>query len=318
MCFLRHAPKYLKHLSASGSPKKLPNAFDGSTTRLTERVRLRGIIRAIEFGWERDMRHSYRIFASVLASAIAVAAPAAIAADLSYGGGLKDGPVYAPAWTGFYVGINGGGSFGASENLVVTNSKDTSQADIGQFYRHAGFGGGQIGYDLGNGFGFARNIVFGVEADFQGSGIDSSFPRTLSYDGLSTAFAANQTIDYFGTVRGRLGYAFDRTLIYATGGFAYANVDTKLHIANASYTNTISSNQMETGYAIGGGVEYALTRSWSVKAEYQYIDLGDQTVSGARPGVSPTVIDSMQVDDNFHTVRAGVNYHFGADYAPLK
>ncbi len=263
------------------------------------------------------MRHEPILLGAILAGTVAIAVPCANAADMytssSYGG-LKDGPVAIFPWTGFYAGINGGGSFGASENLVVTNNQDISQADIGQFYRHAGFGGGQLGYNFGS---FGSNFVFGLETDLQGSGIDSGFTRTLNYGipPYSATFNASQVIDYFGTVRGRIGYAFGSALIYATGGFAYADVRTKVSIdPTAHFTNSLSGEGIEAGYAAGGGVEYAFNPAWSVKAEYQYIDLGDQTVTGER---STGGTDSMRTDNNFHTVRIGLNYHF-SDYVPLK
>jgi outer membrane immunogenic protein len=247
---------------------------------------------------------------------VVIAATCANAADMYAYGGLKDGPAATILpWAGFYAGINGGGSFGASENLVVTNNVDPSQADIGQFYRHAGFGGGQLGYNFGS---FGRNFVFGLETDLQGSGIDSGFTRTLNYEGAPATFNASQVIDYFGTVRGRIGYAVDGVLIYATGGFAYADVQTKVSISSSyksGFTNSLSGDEVETGYAVGAGLEYALNPVWSVKAEYQYIDLGDQTVTGERVGL--TGVDSMRTDNNFHTVRIGLNYHIN-DYAPLK
>ena len=151
------------------------------------------------------------------ASVIALGVGSVNAADLyrSSGGGLKDGPYVAaplPVWTGFYAGINGGGSFGASENLRVKNSLDGTEADIGQFYRDGGFGGGQIGYNW-SGFGWGNQVVLGIETDIQGSGINSGFVRnTVNYGFNPAAFTANQSIDYFCTVRGRLGYAVGNAL----------------------------------------------------------------------------------------------------------
>jgi outer membrane immunogenic protein len=240
------------------------------------------------------------------------------AADLYHpaGGGLKDAPAYVPPplWTGFYVGINGGGSFGASENLRVRNNYDNTEADIGQFFRDGGFGGGQIGYNW-SGFGWGNQVVLGVEADIQGSGINSSFDRNdLNYSGFrNPTFHANENIDYFGTVRGRLGYAFGSALIYATGGFAYANVNTSVDL-NSGF-NVLNSNQLETGWVVGGGLEYLFAPNWSAKVEYQYIDLGSKTVSGT---AADGVIDHFQVDNTFNTVRAGINYHVPTGYAPLK
>jgi outer membrane immunogenic protein len=264
------------------------------------------------------MNFSTKLLGMTCASVIALGVGSVNAADLYHGGGLKDGPyvppVVAPIWTGFYVGIDGGGSFGASENLRVTNNADATEADIGQFYRDGGFGGGQIGYNW-SGFGWGNQVVLGVETDIQGSGISSSFDRNdLNYSTfINPAFHASQNIDYFGTVRGRLGYAVGPALIYATGGFAYANVDTTVTINSGA--NVLNSNRMETGWVVGGGVEYLFALNWSGKVEYQYIDLGSQTISGVD---TIGVTDRMPFDNTFHTVRAGINYHVPTGYAPLK
>ena len=157
-----------------------------------------------------------------------------------------------------------------------------------------------------------------MEADIQGSGIDSGFTRTLNYGQpqYPAAFNASQAIEYFGTVRGRIGYALGRTLVYGTGGLAYAGVQTNLKIAStAGYTNSLNADSIEIGYAAGGGVEYAFTPSWSLKGEYQFIDLGDETIAGVR---STGGTDSMKTDNNFHTVRLGVNYRFGGHATPLE
>ena len=150
---------------------------------------------------------------------------------------LNDGPYVAPpVWTGFYAGVIGGISFGASNNLAVTGTYDATQADIGQFYRDGGFGGGQIGYNW-SGFGGGNQVVLGVEADIQGSGISSGFNRNdLNYHSVLTPFSANQSIDYFGTLRGRLGYAVGNALFYATGGLAYANINTSFNVKNGATT----------------------------------------------------------------------------------
>ena len=78
--------------------------------------------------------------------------------------------------------------------------------------------------------------------------------------------------------------------------------------------NVLNSNKLETGWVVGGGVEYLFAPCWSAKVEYQFIDLGDQTVSG----IAVDRTDHMPVDNTFRTVRAGINYHVPTGYAPLK
>jgi outer membrane immunogenic protein len=153
--------------------------------------------------------------------------------------------------------------------------------------------------------------VIGAEADFQGAGIRDSFTRTI--DAAGDVLNAKMNINYFGTLRGRLGFAFDRALIYATGGLAYADVNETLFVSNPAVAANanLTNNSVKFGGAIGGGVEYALTGNWSVKAEYQYIALAK--ASGLAAPVVPAgggTIVSNAISDSFHTVRLGANYKF--------
>jgi outer membrane immunogenic protein len=209
------------------------------------------------------------ILAATLTSVVALAS--ANAADMYAGGGYKDGPAYVGVnWSGLYVGVNGG--YGWSQN---TSPVDPTGA----------FGGGQIGYNFQRG-----NIVFGIETDFQGSGISDS------------AGSLNSSLDWFGSVRGRLGYAFERALVYGTGGFGYGQV-----------TNE-GLSQTQTGWVAGAGVEYKITPSWSAKAEYQYFDLGEH---GGLNNTGP-LDDAYSGRTQFSTFRVGVNYFVGGGYDPLK
>lgn len=244
-----------------------------------------------------------------LTSALVLAAASANAADIYRGeaGGLKDGPGYVPimSWTGFYAGINGGYAFSGNDKNFDFDYEDGEFAGSRTLDSNGGFGGGQIGYNAQRG-----NFVFGIEADFQGAGIDGESAATNGEESVN----ARVDVDWFGTVRGRLGYAFDRTLVYATGGFAFGSVNTAVTFADDDGFTTFKDDGTETGFVIGGGFEHALTPSWSLKAEYQYIDFGSVQVSGANFG-DPV---SANVDNQFHTVRAGLNYKFNGDYEPLK
>ena len=233
------------------------------------------------------------ILGLTLTSALVLAAASANAADIyrpDAGGGYKDGPAYVPVntWTGFYIGANGGYGWNANHN-----SGDTVDPS-------GGFGGGQIGYNWQGGFGFGPHLVLGVEADIQGADISDSGPVT---NGLIVA-QGTSTLNYFGTVRGRIGYAFDRTLVYGTGGFAYGGVENKV-------AGVGKSSETQTGYAVGGGIEYKISPAWSLKGEYQFINLDASNTTGP---LGFTGSDSSEL----HTVRVGVNYHLGGGYEPLK
>jgi outer membrane immunogenic protein len=210
-------------------------------------------------------------------------------------------PVIATnTWTGFYAGINGGYAWGGGGNTI---SYYDGPDQWGRAQPEGGFGGGQIGFNYQTG-----GFVFGVETDFQGAGISNSVTGTMATGGYD--FTSKESIDWFGTARGRLGFAVGNALLYGTGGFAYGNVNQ--HAVNG--VDVFASNTTQTGYAAGGGIEYKFTPAWSLKAEYQYIDLGSQKLTG-------TLGDTTNpLDTNLQTARVGLNYRFGGGggYEPLK
>ncbi|GGF52275.1 membrane protein [Azorhizobium oxalatiphilum] len=228
----------------------------------------------------------------LLSSAIAMAivAPAS-AADLATRYPVK-APVVAVApvfsWTGFYIGANAG--FGGGDKNYTFSDLSTSSSNASGF-----IAGGQIGYN----FQFANNVVLGLETDIQWSGIESDV--TSASAGSVTSL--NNSLDYYGTVRARLGYAFDRVLPYVTGGFAYGKTKTEAAALDATGLSYLDGSETKTGWTVGGGIEYALTNNWTIKTEYNYVDLGDSDFGNILTG-------GGTVDNKFHTVRAGVNYKF--------
>jgi outer membrane immunogenic protein len=177
--------------------------------------------------------------------------------------------------------------------------------------------------------------VVGIEADIQGAGIKDSVtaaainpvqPDSADPNAFVYAYAKTQ-LDWFGTVRGRLGYTvFERTLLYATGGFAFGGVKDSLNVSEISEGSplggTASRDHTATGFAVGGGVETFFTPNWSLKAEYQYIDLGSTTLAtlavnttNAPEGIgNPDCCDRpvgiTTIEHRYHTVRLGLNYKF--------
>jgi outer membrane immunogenic protein len=243
------------------------------------------------------------IFASASVIAMTAGANAADMYRAAEGVSYKDTPYVAANWSGWYVGVNGGYAWAGNKQFVNTDPASEAFAGLSP---DGGFGGGQIGYNL-QGF-IHPNLVAGIEADIQGAGI-SSKGYTSSYDYKSN-------LDYFGTVRGRLGYAYGPTLLYVTGGFAYGGIE-KVTNAYGSYFRDGKLDAVATGYVLGGGLEYKLTPKWSLKAEYQYLNLGKNDVC-ASPAYQCFGASNQTKDDDYHTVRAGVNYHFVPAYEPLK
>ncbi|CAH1673502.1 31 kDa outer-membrane immunogenic protein [Hyphomicrobiales bacterium] len=214
------------------------------------------------------------LLASVAALGI-LAAGAASAADLPSRKGPVAAPVYVPVftWTGFYVGANAGYGWG---NVNGNN--------LGQIGDLDGFvGGGQIGYNYQIG-----QFVIGAEADFQGADLGN---------GSNLGLASVKT-EYFGTVRARLGVAFDRFLPYITGGWAYGNVKTSIPAL------AFSADRSHTGgWVIGGGLEYAFTNNLVGGVEYLYVDLGEKNVLNNGFG-------QAKVGTDFSVVRARLSYKF--------
>ncbi len=243
--------------------------------------------------------------ASMLAIAAAAIVPAS-AADMYRGdmGGYKDGPAYVAVsnWAGFYAGINGG--YGWSEFNDQLACPRCNQG-LNGVSPSGGFGGAQIGY---NWQAPGSHLVFGIEADIQGGDISAT-----AKDNFADVFSSR--LDWFGTLRGRLGYAFDRTLIYATGGFAYGGIR---NTADFGSDETWKASRTATGYVVGGGVEYSVNPAWSLKAEYQYINLGKNDLTNPTFPSDPYSSFATVHDDAFHTVRVGLNYHVAPSYEPLK
>jgi outer membrane immunogenic protein len=251
-------------------------------------------------------------------SAVAMLSSAS-AADMYAGGGYKDEPVVVNSWAGFYIGANGGYAWNpgdVAKSVYVTHG--IGAAPVQGLEAEGGFGGGQIGYN------FQRDrVVFGFETDIQGGDVrDSSTTTVTHFSNYTTPFTVAQKydLDYFGTVRGRLGLTLldGRGLVYVTGGFAYGGVD---YAGTYTYSGGVahySKSTVETGYAAGFGAEYYVTPRFSVKAEYQLLALGHDSAVGAFSAPYTAFSAKSSFDNDIETVRLGVNYHLGHVYEPLK
>src|SRR5580704_9642912 len=129
-------------------------------------------------------------------------------------------------WTGFYIGANGGYGWSNANTVSLTNPPLTVTGVVGPGAAKGGFGGGQIGYNWQMGL-----FVLGAEADVQGAGISGSSGPTV-IDAANDTTVVNQKLDFFYTVRGRAGLAFDRALVYFTGGFAGGHVVDSIVVTN--------------------------------------------------------------------------------------
>lgn len=242
---------------------------------------------------------------TAISAALALTAPPAASADL--GGRYEPEPAhyYAPApdpywnWSGLYFGGNIGYGFtDVGTSLDRITAPVASLGSTGALTSDGVFAGGQLGYNWQR-----ERLVFGLETDFQFADMqDSAF-------GSNPAFAGGATVDvdWFGTVRGRVGLSDDRTLYYVTGGLAYADVDFAQAGFGLGNAIAVDDNKTMLGYTIGGGIEHALSQNLSLKLEYQYLDFGDAKFAGTDLNGDSY---ASKVDVDMHTVRAGVNFKF--------
>ena len=160
-------------------------------------------------------------------------------------------------WTGFYLGINGGGAWGDSDwNAFFAGNRPS---------------GGMIGVTAGyNWQGAGSPWVFGLEGDIDWAFIDDSFACPVG-------LACQTKNNWLGTFRGRVGYSFDRIMPYITGGLAVGDIE-------ANRTGFIGASDTNAGWTIGAGVEAAIAGNWSAKVEYLYTDLGSMTCVAAACG----------------------------------
>jgi outer membrane immunogenic protein len=229
---------------------------------------------------------------------IMLAASAASAADLPARTMAPAAPFVAAVpvftWTGFYVGAQVGYGWNANDNDFVLPSGYVVQGgDFGD--EGDGFlAGVHAGYNVQLG-----SFVVGVEGDIEGVFGDDNDDLVIVGPGggvfTNYGFAGN-ALDWQGSIRARAGFAFDRTLIYATGGFAFAGVSDGFGI--------LGNDDTLTGWTLGAGVEYAFTNNLTTRLEYRYtnFDGGDNFFNNVALGSN---------DIEFHTVRVGLSYKFG-------
>lgn len=227
-------------------------------------------------------------------AALVLGSTAASAADLPMKTKAPP-PIQIYDWTGFYIGVSGGGSFGQSSHIdQATGLGDTLGYDV-----RGGLVGGTVGYNWQ-----VSSFVFGFEGDVSWVGeYGSHFDDGLAGNPAYTSFTKET---WLGTARGRLGYAVNNLLFYGTGGYAGAGVT-----AGVKDTGTnaliVSSSSTRSGWTAGGGLEWGFAPSWSAKFEWLYMRFDSPGFNTL--GLGPSNRGSVPLDDN--VVRAGINYRFG-------
>jgi outer membrane immunogenic protein len=243
----------------------------------------------------------------------------ACAADLP----VKAMPMVAPVafnWTGFYVGVNAGYAWSREREVTYSNITGTLVSPTGvprfvNFDAKGAVAGGQIGYNFQSGV-----FLFGIEADADYANISGKATSFGMID-VRRSSTGDQRLDTLATLRGRFGLTHDRFLAYATGGLAVGFAKSTSSFSNtdgcvfpgggANQCPTGSASKTLAGWTAGGGLEYAFDRSWSLKGEYLYYNLGSlsYTLSDAN---FPGVTYGASTEFRGHVIRGGINYRFNA------
>ena len=230
-----------------------------------------------------------RALIASLGLSVGLLATSAVAADLGpypRGGSIKDEPIPVRlfSWTGFYFGAQIGYAWA---DIDARSGPITGYNQSYSYDADGVLGGGHVGYNWQR-----DRFVFGIEADIEAADISGTGIGTLGY--------THQTeIDWLGSVRGRLGVAHDRTLFYATAGWAFGNVEVTKATAPGN-PPFASYDDVRHGWTVGGGIEQAFTDRVTARIEYRYTDLGEGDFR------SVSVNSIVESDVTFHAVRAGL------------
>lgn len=262
---------------------------------------------------------------SLVAATLGLALPgAAAAADLAYKAPPISPVAIAPSWTGFYLGISGGAGWGTQEQnwdigatlaaltggglggIPPLNSQ-SSHGINGQFV------GGQVGYNYQMGW-----VVVGLQADAYWADIAGS-----SNCFVLGAINCNSKTEAFGTVTGRVGGTVDRALLYVKGGFAWEKAKSDINVlglgglglGGAAIGLSSSEDSTRTGWTWGAGAEYMFTPNWTGFVEYNFLDFGTHSTTYAFTATIPggptlAIPFPTELKEQFHIVKAGVNYKF--------
>lgn len=269
---------------------------------------------------------------TVLMSAIALGAMAvtATAADMpARGSAVAPAPYVAPVftWTGFYLGVNAGAAWHGNDNCPGFYDYTSSTGVIGSRVSAfapacnsddtaftAGFQGG-FNWQMGA-------VVFGIEGDVNWLGNDNKYGYgAYLYDGKYYTLDASPRSTMLGSLRGRLGWSFDRALLYMTGGAAFRNSTNGDSISvysaatggNLLTTYATNSDRNNIGWSLGGGLEWAFTNNVSLKIEYLHsqFDRGNNLFVTSNSNYNSYAFRNDNSTDSIDVVRFGINYRFG-------
>ncbi len=202
-------------------------------------------------------------------------------------------------WNGPEVGIQGGYGWGTSSGSIAGAPAGTPSYS---FSPSGGMGGAHVGYNWQMG-----TFVLGLEGDAEGGEVGGLQRNTFA----GGSYGVSSSMDFDASIRGKVGFTFDRVLVYGTGGVEFGDVTTHYHTPIGGPL-VGSSSDIRTGWTAGGGVDYAFTPNWEGNIEYRYADLGSQntTLTGAAAGFVG------HNEFNYNMIRVGLTYRFAPPPPP--
>jgi outer membrane immunogenic protein len=224
-----------------------------------------------------------------------------MAADMKAAPVYTKAPMMAPAynWTGCYLGGEGGYASGRSRHTVTTG---TTLGDAeSTFTMSGGIAGGTLGCNYQT-----SNIVLGIEGDLSWTNKSGSAFEQAPFNTTRTNLTSEKWLD---TARGRLGFTWDRALLYVTGGGAFANIGVQVCATVVPVCASDSANVW--GWAIGAGVEWGLWDNWTLKAEYLHVDFGTTSFLSPPVIIGTQTFQSRNVPVTDDLFRVGLNYRLG-------
>jgi len=240
----------------------------------------------------------------------------ASAADLP-----RKAPLYMPlppafSWTGCYIGGNIGYGWGRETVSISNLGETTGVAELAGVSlgpvtgsTNGVLGGGQIGCN----YQFASNWVIGIEGDGEATGIKGDVTQSFSFVGpagpTTVTGTAHAQTNWIASATGRLGFTWDRVMLYAKGGVAWAG--DKYSADLAAFNEHIETSVTRPGWTVGGGSEWAFLNNWSAKVEYNFYNFDTHNLAfpGTIAGV-PEVVPGIDIKQTISTVKFGVNYRF--------
>lgn len=255
----------------------------------------------------------------ILAAVMVCGISAASAGDLA-GPYYKAAPMpqSAYSWTGFYVGVDGGGAM-SQDGMGIAGGNPLGVAVVGSGavpnHIKTDPNGGLVGGFAGYNYQITPSIVLGIETDLQYANVNGGDNRILAFGPAILTTMGNSRLDWFGTTRGRVGYLLNPTvMVYGTGGVAYGGVNDTASIVlttpfpGFSGAAAMANNNVQFGWAGGGGVDFAISNNINLRAEYLHMDLGTTGMTGTAVVAKTPVSFTASQAHTYDMARIGASY----------